>query len=256
MVQVIFGDRRVDIPSSPDELDTRQYVRALAISVALGAGTLSPLQARRRLMSLFLGLNVDFGLLQERHARDIDGALDALDGFFHTAPGGAVSMPLDTVRNLLPETGGFRGPGDWLEGVSFGEFIECLSVLDTLSDSGVDGEAVAGAYSHVARVLYHIPLGTPVPEILLVHAPRLFMAVWRRICSEPVDINGRDIDFRIIFRPSGDARPDDRTGWTGITFEVAAAGLFGDTRGVEATDFWSVLLYLYKCKFEYINDKN
>ena len=73
--------------------------------------------------------------------------------------------------------------------------------------------------------------------------------------AAPVEINGKKIDFRIIFKSSGGSRPDDKTGWTGITFEVASAGLFGNVSQVEAADMWAVLIYLYKCRFEYNHEK-
>ena len=109
-------------------------------------------------------------------------------------------------------------------------------------------------YERIARILYHVPEEDKVPDLLLFHAPRLVVATWNIINRGPVEINGRSIDFRIIFRGSGKSKADDKTGWTGITFEVAAAGLFGDVEKVKATDFWSVLIYLYKCKFEYIEE--
>ena len=92
--------------------------------------------------------------------------------------------------------------------------------------------------------------------ILAWHAPMLFLAVWKAIQSGPIEINGRDVDFSIIFRSSGPRRPDDKTGWAGITFEIATSGVFGNVAEVEASPFWSVLMYLYKCKFEYIHDKS
>lgn len=91
-------------------------------------------------------------------------------------------------------------------------------------------------------------------DLLAFHAPTLLASVWNAIYSEPIEINGKQIDFRIIFRRSGTRKPDDKTGWTGITFEIATAGLFGNMAEVERTDMWTVLMYLYKCKFEYLND--
>ena len=73
--------------------------------------------------------------------------------------------------------------------------------------------------------------------------------------AAPVEINGKKIDFRIIFKSSGTSRPDDKTGWTGITFEIASAGLFGNVSQVEEADMWAVLIYLYKCRFEYNHEK-
>ena len=48
----------------------------------------------------------------------------------------------------------------------------------------------------------------------------------------------------------------DRTGWKGITFEVASSGVFGAMDSLNVTPFWDVLLYLYKCKYEYLHNKN
>ena len=66
------------------------------------------------------------------------------------------------------------------------------------------------------------------------------------VLSGPVYIGGEAIDFRILFQKlaSEDRKADDKTGWTGIVFEE-----------VDDTPFWDVLLYLYKCKFEYLHQK-
>jgi len=64
------------------------------------------------------------------------------------------------------------------------------------------------------------------------------------------------VDFSIIFKSSGSRRPDDKTGWAGISFEIAAAGVFGNVSELDAAPFWAVLMYLYKCKFEYMHDKS
>ena len=97
------------------------------------------------------------------------------------------------------------------------------------------------------------------PSLLVIHAFNLFSAVWTQIISEPVSINGEDVNFSILFNTSSDQwrhGGNDHTGWKGITFEVAASGVFGAMDSVSNTPFWDVLLYLYKCKYEQLHNKN
>ena len=97
-----------------------------------------------------------------------------------------------------------------------------------------------------------------IAYILPCHSHTVDMIVhqgWNPIFRR--DIGGEDIDFRMLFQKlaSEDRKADDKTGWTGIVFEVAASGVFGNKKEVDDTPFWDVLLYLYKCKFEYLHQK-
>lgn len=207
---------------------------------------------RIRWFSFLLGFGkADYTILKPVFIAELEHQAGVIDSFF-VKVGERISLDFTTPVNLLPEYQGYSGPGDWLHGVSFGVFVECLTVLESLS--GADETEVAEGYEHIARTLYHIPETEAVPYLLAFHAPTLFASVWRAIQSGPIEINGKKIDFRIIFRSSGGSKPDDKTGWTGITFEVATAGPFGNVREVEATDMWAILIYLYKCKFEYNNE--
>ena len=246
MIKILSRGKELEIPGYIDELDPDQYRRLLWLYMAHLNGMM-PDEIRRRWLSFLIGLD-DYRILLPEYVAELEEALPLLDDFFDTD--GAPSLL--TTRNLLPEEGGWRGPGDWLHGVSFGDFVEALTVMEMIEDDNWEQGA-----RHVARLLYHIPEGMEVPDLLLIHAPRLVANVWRALQEAPVMINGRPIDFRIIFRSEGgDSAPDDKTGWTGISFELAEKGIFGKLDEVEKTDLWSVLLYLYKCKFEYINEKN
>ena len=72
---------------------------------------------------------------------------------------GRQSLDFDTPVNLLPEYKGFKGPGDWLDGITFGEFVQCLTIFESLAEA--DAEGVAEGYADIARVLYHIPENLP-----------------------------------------------------------------------------------------------
>lgn len=253
METIITRGRSVEIPANVGELAPEQYRYYCFLAFALGGGVIDGDYFRVRWLSYLVGLGkADFTLLRQQHMEELKAQMGAVDGFF-IAAGDRVRLDFDTPINLLPEHDGYKGPGDWLDGVTFGEFVECLTISESMA--GADEQEVAAGCGHIARRLYHIPDDEPVPDLLAFHAPTLLASVWKAIQSGPIDINGKKIDFRIIFRSSGKSRPDDKTGWTGITFEIASAGLFGNVAQVENTDLWTVLIYLYKCKFEYLNEK-
>lgn len=253
METITTRGRTIEIPAHVDELSPEQYEYYCFLAFALGSGTIDLDYFRVRWLSYLVGLGkADFTILKPEHAAELEAQTDVINGFF-TETDGRISPDFSTPVNLLPSYRGYKGPGDWLEGMTFGEFAECLTVFESLT--GADEEDVAKGYDHIARCLYHIPESDSVPDLLAFHAATLLASVWKALMSGPIEINGKKIDFRIIFKSSGSSRPDDKTGLTGIIFEVATAGLFGNVRDVERTDMWEVLIYLYRCKFEYLHEK-
>ena len=151
--------------------------------------------------------------------------------------------------------------GDMLNGLTFGNFCDCLDLLQQSKQAAEKDEpAINEIFQDITLKLYRYkdPEKMPaVPSLLAIHAVNFFSAVWEMVLSGPVYIGGEAIDFRILFQKlaSEDRKADDKTGWTGIVFEVAASGVFGNKKEVDDTPFWDVLLYLYKCKFEYLHQK-
>ena len=258
MIRITTRGKTVEVPQSIGELTSKQYRYYCTLASMLAASTIDIDYFRVRWVSFLVGLgSVDYTSLLPEYIDELDNQADnIMAGYLirtgHPAPYD-VRVDFDTPRNLLPEFGGYSGPGDWLNGIKFGEFVGCSTIHESLASAN-SPEEIADGYEAIARILYHIPATDSVPSLLTFHAPMLFVNVWKHIQSGPIDINGKKIDFTIIFKSAGPKRPDDKTGWTGITFEVATAGLFGDVTNVEKSDFWAVLMYLYKCKFEYIND--
>lgn len=257
MISITTRGKTVNVPQRIDELSPKQYRYYCLLASMLSSSIIDIEYFRVRWFSFLIGLGrLDYTKLMPEYIEELETHVaEVMSGYI--VPTGQPSphdirLDFNTPRNLLPEMGDYKGPGDWLNGVTFGEFVECATIIETLAS--VPPEEVITAYEAIARILYHIPDTDSVPEVLTFHAPMLFANVWKTIQSGPIDINGKKIDFTIIFKSAGPKRPDDKTGWTGITFEVASAGLFGDVNGVEKADFWAVMIYLYKCKFEYIND--
>lgn len=254
MRTVTFRRTRHNVPEYLDELTAAQYEYYIGLAYVFGAGIIDIERAKVRWLSHLLGLKVDYTLLKAPLVKEIEAQADVINHFFVARQDGrGDTFSFDTPVNLLKEYNGYTGPGDWLRGVTFGQFVECLTVLETAA--ALSPAELTEAYNHVARLLYGIPDEDKIPTVLAFHAATLFLAVWRLVQTAPIDINGRKIDFRIIFQRSGDTKADDNSGWAGITFEVAKDGLFGTVKGVEATDFWDVLLYLYRCKFDYLEEK-
>ena len=246
--------RRIEIPADVSEVTPEQYRVLLGIHMAGVSGYMDIAVARRWWLSHLIGIP-DYTILKDGYVAEIEEQAHLIDPFFVEDDKGW-RVDLSTPANVLKEVEGYHGPDDWLDGMTFGEAVECLTLVDELRRCDDNDTAVAVS-ERMARVMYHIPEDKEVPDLLTVHAPILFNAVWNRILSGPIDINGEMIDFGIIFKAApGRRRPDDKTGWTGIVMEVAAAGLFGPVGQVERSDMWKVLIYLYRCKFEYNHQKN
>ena len=250
MRKITLKGKTIEVPTGLDELTPELYLEYIRLAMMLTAGHISLESWRKTLYSRLAGLKgYEYTLLRDRYRAEADRQLEAVTAtFLRDTPDGPVPR-FDTCRNLLPRLGDYTGPADWLNDLTFGQFTELVALFETSQDDA------AGAYAAMARLLYSIPEGAPVPPELAWHAPVLFGAVWSAIQSGPVEINGRPIDFGIIFRGTGSSRPDDKTGWAGVTFEVASSGVFGNVAEVERAPFWSVLMYLYKCKFEYMHEK-
>lgn len=258
MTKLCFRGKVVEIPSAIDELAPDQYVYYLHLTAWLRAGILDLRQWLRRWTAYLAGIGeINPDLLREDFRAQF-GEIEAVAErtFLRRTDSGELTPDTTSCRNLLPFYKDFKGPGDWLDDMTFGSFTKCAALFEQARSAG-DSDA-ADFYAEIARELYAIPKDTQVPQVLMWHAPALFASVCHAIQSEPVDINGKPVDFGIIFRPApvSDRRPDDNTGWAGVAFEVAASGIFGNMRELESTPLWDVLLYLYKCKFEYLNDKS
>lgn len=273
MVDFTFKGETRQIPSVLEELSTEQYVEFLKLSSIMSKGYLDPGTFRVKWISVLLGLKTDYTMYRPETVEEVDAQLGKLDGFFdyEDTPDGngrIVTPRLKTGKQMMKEYAGWVGPGDMLDGMTFGDFTDCLTIMTmikTAADEGEDDSVIAELYQELTRKIYRPSV--PVPEteklmplpLLVLHAVNFFSYVWMQIVSEPVSVNGQDINFSILFsgvQNQGRAGLDDKTGWQGITFEVASSGVFGNVKDVNATPFWDVLLYLYKCRFEYLHNLN
>ncbi len=273
MVEILYKGKPVNIPSYLEELSTDQYIEFLKLSSIMSKGFITPADFRRKFLSRLLGMKADeYTIYKKDIVQELDAQLGKLDDFFvyedlPDGKGRSVTPRLQTTRQMMKEYAGWVGPGNMLDGMTFGDFTDCLTVLTmvkTATDNGEDDDEVMKLYEELTRKMYR-PMGDHVPDaakmvpppLLVFHAVYFFSAVWKQILNEPVNINGQDIAFSILFTGAagGRAGVDDKTGWQGITFEVASSAVFGNIKDVNAAPFWDVLLYLYRCKFEQMHKK-
>lgn len=266
MEKFTYNNKTVEVPSFLDEVNSEQYRQFLILAVLMNRGTITPGQFRVKWLSFLLGMKTDYTMYRKDIVQELDGQLEKLDGFFSYTTGKEgeriVTPLLKTGRNLMQEFGNWHGVGDMLNGLTFGNFCDCLGLLQQCKqvESDKDEPSIDEIFREFALKLYWYegPEKMPaVPSLLAIHAVNFFSSVWEMILSEPVYIGGEAIYLQILFQKLAldDRKEDDKTGWTGIAFEVAASGVFGNKKEVDDTPFWDVLLYLYKCKFEYLHQK-
>ncbi|MDE5750108.1 MAG: hypothetical protein K2H87_04995 [Duncaniella sp.] len=248
MRTIKFRGRDVAIPSDIEDLTPEQWAYHAILAASVAAGDMTMEYWRVRWFSYLAGLgSVDFTALVPRLRAEAEALVGSVTDPFVASSG---ELDFYTCRNLLSGYRGIDRPADWLADASYGSVMRCLDIIGQAPAQGKDDLR----HEAIARELCSIPEGEPVPTLVAWNASLMLTNVWKAVTSGPVTINGRKLDLSIIFRQVGDKRPDDNTGWHGIALEVATSGVFGRMSDVEAAPFWDVMLYLYKCKFEYIND--
>ena len=251
MVEIIFKGQPRKVPETIDECTPEQYRRILRSCCALSLSAIDEDTLFDEVMSALLGVSSVMAykvpIIEEVMAQK-----DKISGILEGS-----TLHLETCRNLMPEFHGWKGPGDMFNGLKYGDWLTaytsfCQAVKDNVPDE--DRERL---FVEVTRALYHRDdEGTADPPMMLVtHCINYFASVWHAIMTQPINIGGNDIDFSIIFKSSGGgiAHLDDHTGWIGLTMEAAKDGPFGTLNQVNESDFWDVLIYIYKVKFEYLH---
>ena len=102
-----------------------------------------------------------------------------------------------------------------------------------------------------------------IPDTVLFHALTYFSYWYELITNYPIEINGEEIDFSILWKAdeNEDDNEDDKkerldkSGWLGISFDIAESGVFGDADEVDRQKLYKVLMLLYKNKCNEIEQR-
>lgn len=264
MQEITYDNKTKKIPEELEELSPSQYFRYLELVLMMNTGKISPFEMKCKLMSMLLGMRYNFTICKESIVGEISAQLPKLDGFFDITEGAdkVIYDPhIKSGKNLLPSYKNWRGPNDMLNDITYGQFVQCLNLAKAMETARTekDDKLVDSLMSEFGEILYRTEdsiTGGSLPLLVCFHSYIFFCAVWELICTVPIPINGEDINFSILFQEPEDKKANDKTGWVGIAFEVASSGVFGNVKQINETPFWDVLLYLYKCRFEFIHNKN
>lgn len=263
-MEVIYNNKTKKIPGSLEELSPDQYYRYLELVIMMNTGKISPFEMICKLISLLLNMKCNFVICNKSVVDELIAQLYKVDSFFDITEEGdkiIYDPHIKTGRNLLPSYKNWIGPDDMLNNISYGQFIQCLNLVKAMETARKDhnDEQADILMSEFGGILYknEDPKAGNIPPVLVCfHSYIFFCAVWELICTVPIPINGEEINFSILFQEQGEKRLNDKTGWIGISFEIAASGVFGSVKQINETPFWDVLLYLYKCRFESLHNKN
>lgn len=245
MKEIIYRDRKVQVPQCVDEMGEELYMSCVRLYMNAVEWRLDIDTVRKKLLTLLLGLNSYVGYMSIEKQEEALRHLPLTDPFIKMSEG-KFTMDVATTSNLTPS---YSGQKDYLSEMTFGQFIDCdlyarmyaregdPAMLDALRGALRIKKDSHGTVSYCAFIQYQ--------------------AVMKELHTRPIYINGEDIDFTILFKPSPKAstKPDDRTGWTGVAMELAENGAFGTYYQVMEAKFWDVMLFLYRKKYEKLHEK-
>lgn len=250
MITVNLDEKKIRVPESVDELNQAQYLRLLDLNFLFLNESTPSFIAQLKVLSVLLDLDADLSVYPSWFQNEALQFIGLAEPFLREDGAG---LDLFTSRNLLPSYRGFIGPGDLLDGTDFGTFCDAMSLMRTFRDG--DDEQHMWAMQKMGELFYRNGKGEQPPAEVCYHACLLFMNVFRVLTTEPVNLNGEDLDFRILFESSGRKKADDRSGWAGVAMDVAESGVFGTYQQVRETSMWDVLLFLYRKKFQSDHEK-
>lgn len=265
--------KEFSFPSDLMELTPEQYLYYLEIMLQHIAGALNdPMDIKRRLFARFTDLKLSWKMrirprnVQEAVLADIDRKADLLDSFFDiTEENGHTryAMKVKCHVNLLPEWNGYRGPENFLQDITWGQFKQCLNAMKLLSkaEANKKSQEIIRYSIDIFRALYKpVKKTKPVtsfPDTVLFHAINWFAYWYELISTRPLGIDGEKVDFSILWKKPKDLvkvkdepeLPDndfDKSGWTGITFMIAETGALGDSDTVDSLPCGKVFMFMYK----------
>lgn len=265
--------KEIRFPSELMELTPEQYLFYLDVMLQHMSGALNdPTDIKRRIFAKFTDLKVSWKMrirpkqVQEAVWEDIDRKADMLDSFFDISEQNGrtrYAMKMKCHVNLLPEWNGYIGAQNFFKDITWAQFKQCLSAMKLLrkAESEKKSNDIVRYSVDIFRALYKPgkkakPL-SKYPDTVLFHAINWFAYWYELISTQPLGIDGEQVDFSLLWKKSKDIvsvkdEPDmpenefDKSGWTGITFMIAETGALGDADTVDRLPVGKVLMFLYK----------
>lgn len=271
VIEIPEKGKTVEIPSNWDECSIEELNLILKFAFQVSSGELSYGEFRLKVFCLLTSFQVS----QNYHYNNRLGLLDNLNENIYKLSAELCSwcfletgnmkdnkfqLNYNSVRNPFPsiEIKGIKysGPDDLLGNLTFSEFrnaislmqeyFQCVQVQDT-----TDTEL---ALDNFISILYKCE-GCSAVLTYVKHS----VLIWFCYCinyiqTEPIIIDGNELDIYLLFPKNGSSSTNVKQslGWSGLLFEVAESGIFGNVEAADKTNLFQILAFLYK---KYLDNK-
>lgn len=263
--------KTIAFPSDIDELTPDQYLFYVDLAFQYFNGSIKDVsEVKRRLFVYLTDLKVsgkmNFYLPETKEAiwSAVATYIDLMDSFFDievSETGKSFRMHTECVRQLLPEWKQFTTYSDIFEQMKWGEFRKCCDLFKMIkveTDRGNDVQA-----DELVKELFftlYVSKKKPnpkqlIPESVLFHALNYFSYIFHLVTTTPIEINGEEIDFSILWddEDKNKSSEPNKLGWNSIHFELSEKGVFGNAEQADKEKFINVFLWMYKQRMDAID---
>lgn len=256
------------------ELTPEQYLYYLDLVLQNMVGEITdPQIIKRKLFSYLCDVKIGFRMffykkeMYEAIWSALADKINLLDSFFDhsTDEDGKESYQLHVkcAGNLLPTWKKYKGPDNLLMDITWGQFKQCVNALKLMQHArqNEDIKDIERFTKDIFHALYRLPTTNyklpTIPDTVQFHALTYFSYWYELITTYPIEINGEEIDFSVLWKSDDDDVTNelDKSGWMGITFSIAESGVFGEADDVDKEKLYKVLMFLYKNKVNTIFEK-
>lgn len=255
------------------ELNAEQYLFYLNLVLENIAGNVTdPQDIKMRLFAhltdLKLGWKLAFRKMETEEAvwSALTDKINLLDSFFDIEENDMgkklYNLHIKCTKNLLPEYKKYKGPDNFLNDIRWYQFKNALNAMKML-DIAMKEKNVVEIAKYTSDIFYALYTKPPkakyiqLPDTVQYHALMYFSYWYELITTTPIEINGEEIDFAILWKTDPDAPQNekDKSGWLGITFAIAESGVFGTNEDVDNEKLLNVLMLIYRNKINELNEK-
>jgi hypothetical protein len=276
-IQIPAANFERQIPSSFDEMSPPDFIRFVHLYLELQKGGISLNALKTEMVFQFLGLKYSkwrFELLQEgdkaKIYENINLISEKIDFLFtqETTEDGKINLKVNFpwTKNLIPKYGGFVGPDDMMNDITFLEYknahVSAIEFIKSQDETDLNW---------LVATLYRKPffqwLKKPAYDEFKVKKNTERISCWpfsvkygillnfltweEHIRTGSFNIDGNDISFSILFKSSGESESTDPgTGLTGLLFTIAETGVFGNVKTTSEQNLYDVLFRLYQVQYE------
>jgi hypothetical protein len=262
-----------EIPSSFSEMSQDDYLLFVRLYLKLLDGEITYQHLKTEMVMQFLGIRHNkyrYAMLpaddQERIEENIYMISEHVGFLFNEVEtDGKINLQVNYswTKNFLPRYRNFTGFADFLSDLTFQEYKDAHVAAQEFTQSSdhfdlnrfvailyrrygfycrcfgkkaYDPDKIEGSFGHVAAWPFYIKYA-----ILLN-----FLACEKYLREGTFRIDGQDISFAILFKSDDDDTDGEHAGLTGLLYNLAETGVFGNVKETARQNLFDVLFRLWQ----------